>query len=267
MYCAHCGTNNGDELESCDRCGELLARTDSSHVTHLGIKACPDCKTVNAPRARFCTDCGRNLDDVIATSGATRQAPPARPAAPIGTRRSPVSPTPPAQRDPGPPNRSAGEAEVRRPAAAPPPSSVSTEGVRAGRGPEDLRADSTDSGAASQAPNDSGTPEANLPEELKGWNWGGLLLPFVWGPFNRVWLGLAVVLVFIPPMSDVLVLLLYGPAAIFVGMRGNELAWRARKWDSIEQFRAVQAQWARWGMIGFGLLAISMLMFLTSNGG
>ena len=260
MYCAHCGTKNEDGLESCNRCGELLARMDPTHVTHLGVKACPDCKTVNAPRASFCTDCGRNVDDVVATSGVARNAPPPKPVVPIGIRRSPVSPAPSDDSRPA----TSGRAEVRRPSASPPPSSVTTEEVDVGRGPDDLR---TDSEAPARAPNDSGTPEAKLPEELRGWNWGGLLLPFIRGPFNRVWLGLAVLLVFIPPMSGGLVLLIYGPAAIFVGMRGNDLAWRSRKWDSVEHFRTVQAQWTRWGMAGFGILVITLLLFLTSSGG
>lgn len=259
MYCAHCGTKNDEGLESCDRCGELLERIDPSHATHLGIRSCPECKTANAPRARFCSECGLNLDDVVATSGALRPAQPTGPGGPIGTRRSPVSPAPSTQRDP----ETSSHAEIRRPAPSP-PSTVSADRVRTDRGPEDLR-DGSD--VPLDAQNDSGTPEAKLPVELRGWNWGGLLLPFVWGPANRVWLGLAVLLVFIPPMSGALVLLIYGPAALFVGMRGNELAWRARKWDSIEHFRMVQAQWTRWGLVGFGLLLITGLMFLASNGG
>ncbi|MFP6680378.1 MAG: hypothetical protein VB824_09555 [Dehalococcoidia bacterium] len=168
-------------------------------------------------------------------------------AIPITTHSSTVDPPGLVGVDSQPDNPHGGHKQPRSPSPVLPPVSISSEEVRASK------------------PNDSGTPRANLPQELQGWNWGGLLLPFVWGPFNRVWVGLAVLLVFIPPMSVVLVLFLYGPAAIFLGMRGNELAWRARKWDSVEHFRTVQAQWAKWAAIIFSLLAISMLMFLISN--
>ena len=237
MYCAHCGTKNQDGLEGCDRCGELLERMNPAHVTHLGIKSCPDCKTVNAPRTRFCSDCGRNVDDVIATSGAMRRPLPGRPAVPMGARRAPQ--------------------------AAPP--SVTTGEVGASRGAEDLRADA---GTPTIAPNDSGTPEAELPESIKGWNWGALFLPFIWGPFNRVWISLVVpIVLFVPYMPWALALLVYGPGAMYVGMRGNELAWRARKWKSVEHFKMVQGLWAKWGTIGFVVFVASVVLIISSGAG
>ena len=266
MYCAHCGTNNPDGIESCDRCGESLVAMDPSRATVLGIKACPGCQTVNDPRARFCTGCGRDVDDIVATSAAPTRT--TTPSAPISTRRSPVSPAPPpASRASTPeisgtPETRGGSGQVQRPSPGSARPSVTTDGARAGRGREDLRADAD---TPARAPNDSGTPEARLPEELRGWNLGALLLPFIWGPFHRVWIGLAVLLVFIPNMG-VLVLLVYGPAALYVGMRGNELAWRARKWESVAHFRSVQGQWAKWSAVGFALLLISFLIMLSSGG-
>lgn len=43
------------------------------------------------------------------------------------------------------------------------------------------------------------------------------------------------------------------PLAITLGFFGNELAWKNRKWESIEQFKAVQRAWAGWGL---GLLVV-----------
>ncbi len=268
VYCAHCGTKNQDGLEGCDRCGELLERMDLAHVTNLGIKSCPGCKSVNAPRARFCNECGRNVDDVIATSGATQRPPPGRPAVPIGDSRTPQAP-PPSDRPgapgkPGNPNSASTpvSSEIRRPTAGPVSPSVATGRVGSSRGAEDLRAD-TDNPTV--APNDSGTPEAELPQSIKGWNWGALFLPFIWGPFNRVWLGLAVPIVLFLPIHWTLGLLIYGPFAMFVGMRGNELAWRARKWKSVEHFKLVQGLWAKWGIIGFTAFTISILFAVSSG--
>ena len=248
MYCAHCGTKNQDGLEGCDRCGELLERVNPAYVTHLGVKSCPDCKTVNAPRARFCSECGRNVDDVVATGGPTQRPLPGRPAVPIGVRRTPLVTS----------------SEIRRPTAGPARPSVATGGIGANRGPEDLRAD-TDTPTVAE--NDSGTPKAQLPESIKGWNWGALFLPFIWGPFNRVWIGLAVLVILLMPIPWYLGLLVYGPIAIFVGMRGNELAWRTRKWKSVEHFKLVQGLWAKWGTIGFVVFVSTVLLAISSGGG
>ena len=269
MYCAHCGTKNVDGLESCERCGELLERINSARVAQLGMKSCPDCKAVNDPRGSYCLDCGRNLDAVITTSGARPRSMPSRPAVPTGVRRSPVSPTPPAAKEPGATNTTEGSRtqgtspEIRRPAPEPARPSVAAGEIRTGRGPDDLR---VDAGTPFAAPNDSGTPDAQLPGELKGWNLGGLLIPFVWGPFNRVWIGSAVLSVGLLPVPPLLGLLVYGPIAMFVGMRGNELAWRARKWDSVDHFRSVQSQWAKWGGICFIIFVITILISVSSGG-
>jgi hypothetical protein len=269
VYCAHCGTKNVDGLESCERCGELLERINSTRVAQLGMKSCPDCQAVNDPRGSYCIDCGRNLDTVITTSGTRPRSMPPRPAAPIGVRGSPASPTPPAANGPGSASKPAGprtqgsSAEIRRPTPEPARPSVSPGEVRTGRGPDDLRIDAE---APAIAPNDSGTPDAQLPEELKGWNLGGLFIPFVWGPFNRVWIGLAVLSVGLLPVPPLLGLIVYGPIAIFVSMRGNELAWRARKWDSVDHFRSVQGQWAKWGGISFIIFIVTILISVSSGG-
>lgn len=269
MYCAHCGTKNVDGLESCERCGELLERINSDRVVQLGMKSCPDCNAVNDPRGSYCTDCGRNMDAVITTSEAQPSSMLPRPTIPTGVRRSPISPTPTAANHPDSANAPEGSrtrgipAEIRRPTHEPADSSVTSGGDRAGREPYDLRVDVD---ALSAGSNDSGTPDAQLPEELKGWNLGGLFIPFVWGPFNRVWIGLAVLSVGLLPIPPLLGLLVYGPVAMIVGMRGNELAWRARKWDSVEHFRSVQGQWAKWGGICFIIFIVTILISVSSGG-
>ena len=102
---------------------------------------------------------------------------------------------------------------------------------------------------------------------MKGWNLGALFLPFVWGMFNRVWIGMAVLIVLFLPIPPLLGLIVYGPIAMFVGMRGNEMAWRARKWESVEHFRLVQGQWARWGTIGFAIFVVSIVIIMFGGGG
>jgi len=86
---------------------------------------------------------------------------------------------------------------------------------------------------------------AVIPEEIRGWNWGAFLLTWIWGLGNSVFISL---LALIPYVSIVV--------AIVLGVKGNEWAWRNRKWDSIEHFKRTQSTWAKWGvgLILFGLL-------------
>ena len=79
---------------------------------------------------------------------------------------------------------------------------------------------------------------ATIPEEIRGWNWGAFLLNWIWGLGNSVWIAL---LALIPYVVVVV--------AIVLGVKGNEWAWRRRKWDSIEHFKRTQRTWAKWGII------------------
>ena len=71
-----------------------------------------------------------------------------------------------------------------------------------------------------------------VPEEVKGWSWGGFLLSWIWGVGNSVWLAL---LCFVPVVSLVMPFVL--------GLKGREWAWRAKRWDSIEHFKKTQRTW------------------------
>lgn len=72
-----------------------------------------------------------------------------------------------------------------------------------------------------------------IPEEIKGWNWGAFLMPWFWPLSNQVWIGL---LACVPKIGWMM--------AIALGARGNEWAWKSRRWRSIEHFKAHQRGWA-----------------------
>ena len=94
--------------------------------------------------------------------------------------------------------------------------------------------------------NTSGQGElATVPEEVKGWSWGAFVLTWIWGIFNSVWISL---LCLIPFFSLVW--------AIVLGIKGNEWAWRNKKWDSIEHFKSTQRSW---NIAGIVLFAISIV--------
>lgn len=81
---------------------------------------------------------------------------------------------------------------------------------------------------------------AIVPEEVKWWNWGAFSLNWIWGICNSVWIAL---LCFIPYFNLAW--------AIVLGIKGNEWAWRNKKWDSIEHFKSTQRSWNIAGIVVF----------------
>lgn len=76
-----------------------------------------------------------------------------------------------------------------------------------------------------------------LPDGIKGWSWGAFLLNWVWAVGNRTWIGL---LALIPYVG-------FG-IAIWLGIKGREMAWKNGQWESVEHFNRVQKKWSQWGV-------------------
>lgn len=86
-----------------------------------------------------------------------------------------------------------------------------------------------------------------VPPGVKRWNWAAFALPVVWGLAHRAWISLLAVI----PFVAILV-------AVFLGLKGNEIAWRKRRWESVEAFRATQRRWGIGAAIAWGsLLSLS----------
>ena len=88
------------------------------------------------------------------------------------------------------------------------------------------------------------------PSGVKGWSWGAFLLNWIWAIFNRTWVGLFCLVPYIGFIP-----------AVYLGVFGRELAWKNKRWESIEHFNRVQRRWSIWGAIlivgiaGIGILA------------
>ena len=89
-----------------------------------------------------------------------------------------------------------------------------------------------------------------IPDEIKGWNWGAFLMPWLWMFPNQVWYGIAC---FVPHVGWLM--------AFIIGAKGNEWAWKSRRWRSIEHFKQHQRGWAIAGIM-FGA-PISILLWLS----
>jgi hypothetical protein len=87
-----------------------------------------------------------------------------------------------------------------------------------------------------------------IPDGVKGWSWGAFLLNWIWAIGNRTWIGLLAMF----PYVGLIVM-------IWLGLRGRELAWQNKPWDSVEHFNTVQRKWSVWGVVvvvGFGALGV-----------
>ena len=92
---------------------------------------------------------------------------------------------------------------------------------------------------------------ADVPREVKKWNWGAFLLNPLWGLFNGVYWPFGVTLAFlflyiISGFNDVVYVV--GGISNFVisiklGINGSEWAWRAKSWNDVHRFLIVQNNW------------------------
>lgn len=94
----------------------------------------------------------------------------------------------------------------------------------------------------------------SVPHEIKGWNWGAFLMPWFWPFTNQVWIGL---FSYVPSF--------YWVMALTLGAKGNEWAWRSRKWRSIEQFKAHQKRWTIAGLCAWVPIAVSILVSIFQS--
>ncbi|MFO7711807.1 MAG: hypothetical protein R6V51_01175 [Dehalococcoidia bacterium] len=90
---------------------------------------------------------------------------------------------------------------------------------------------------------------AVIPDGVRGWNWGAFSLTWIWGASNSVWISF---LAFIPYFG-----ILW---SIVLGVKGNEWAWRSKKWNSVDAFRNTQDKWNTAGIIVF-VVAILISFF------
>lgn len=98
---------------------------------------------------------------------------------------------------------------------------------------------------------------ATVPAEVDKWNWGAFLLNWIWGIGNNTFIAL---LAFIPLVNIVMIFML--------GSKGSAWAWRNKKWESIEQFKAVQRKWAKWALIvyaAFIVLFVGLLFTISAS--
>lgn len=102
-----------------------------------------------------------------------------------------------------------------------------------------------------------------IPDEIQGWNWGAFFAPGIWCITNHVWIGL----VSWADFSIVTTVFTFGMTwpmmAILLGIKGNEWAWKSRRWKSVKEFKRHQRLWAIVGFFIFMILLILITLIIV----
>jgi len=101
----------------------------------------------------------------------------------------------------------------------------------------------------------AGLPSGNDPAQLEaargiGWNWGGFLIPYLWLlGHGRATAGFLLLISTAVPLLNIVHVILYPAAAIYLGLQGYAISWRHRAYHSVEQLVDGEREWAWWGAL------------------
>jgi len=96
--------------------------------------------------------------------------------------------------------------------------------------------------------NNSGMKQDIYPRGVSGWSWGAFMFNWLWAIFNKTWIGL---LCLIPYIGIIF--------AIWLGIKGREMAWRNKRWESLEHFNRVQRKWSLWSLLFVGIAILGIV--------
>ncbi len=96
--------------------------------------------------------------------------------------------------------------------------------------------------------NNSGIGADTYPEGVAGWSWGAFFFSWIWGLFNGTYIALLALV----PYAGFFV-------SIWMGISGRKMAWRNKRWASVEHFQRVQRRWSIAAGIFFGIAVVGIL--------
>ena len=83
-----------------------------------------------------------------------------------------------------------------------------------------------------------------IPDEINCWNWGAFFWNWIWLiPINPTF---AIIMCFANMFTCGLSTLVL---AFYLGIKGNEMAWERKKYESIEEFQEEQKKWSLTGWV------------------
>lgn len=87
---------------------------------------------------------------------------------------------------------------------------------------------------------------AQVPSEIMKWNWGAFLLNWIWGIGNNTYIALLALIPFVGLVMP-----------FILGAKGNEWAWKNKRWKSLDDFKYAQSSWAIVGaIVAVGLVLV-----------
>lgn len=208
---------------------------------------CPHCGELNPDDAFFCSNCGGQTRSLMTTD------PDAPPATGTPDVRQPVQTGAQAGHVPPPPPLMPGET----PSPAQPGST----------GPPPYGAQPVQQGGDIAAPmygygmppdgNTSGMGQGYpVPPEASGWTFAGCV-PFGLFAFlngSTLWGVLGIAGWFVGGILGIVYL-------IYIGVQGRDLAWRSRRFNSVQEYQETMRSWNTWGLvIGIGMFVFSALV-------
>lgn len=108
-------------------------------------------------------------------------------------------------------------------------------------------------GGAAVATFPSGNPVADL-ERVRGWNWGAFVFNWIWAFAHN--LGTIAIISLVVSFLNMGLF-----SSIFLGITGNEYAWKARRFSSVEEFKDTQRKWTIAGLI---VLFFCIILFFVA---
>ena len=229
IYCAHCGTQNAVNSYACSRGGERLTTSRLDIPSNIESVSCHQCHDTNDIRSQYCRSCGAEMLQPIPVDNTPK----------VETQASSQN-----QIGKSPPSDSTGseqtlKAETKKTTFSP---------------DEEITGQNT-----------SGRSNGKIPPDIKRWNWAAFLMPAVWGLFSGVpFTALLFAAAFLPSTAQLLIMI---GASLFLGFKGNELAWRGKKWRSVEHFNSFQQQWTSWSIrLSAAIGAILIIFIFTQTG-
>ena len=243
IFCAHCGTQNPIDNYACSRCGERLTVSTTDSSSKIEHVSCSQCHNTNDERSDYCSGCGAEMSQSIPLLDTPNIETPSTTQTQIfehDINRAPASST-----DFINPQNDLTNAEQALKAGSQEQSSSPDEGI--------------------SAPNTSGRSNGEIPPSINRWNWAAFLMPAVWGLFSGVpFTGLLIAAAFLPSSAQLLIMII---ASLFLGFKGNQLAWRGKKWQSVEHFNSFQQKWASWSIKLSAAIGAILIIFILSQSG
>ena len=233
---------------------------------------CSKCGQTNVDNVQFCTTCGQALvATAVPNPLATNLQQPPQPPMPMATM--PLY---------GAPGAAMSQCRVCGTVLPPNTYHCSRCGTPVGTvvNPNDPTASSYYPVAGVQQFENTSGQKGSVPPELQGgWNWGAAFLSLFWAIAHRVWwiVGIQVAQVALNVAAQstsnspiVLVIALLNFMAgialfIYIGIRGNRLAWQNRRFDSIEHCKSVQRRWGKW-VLGLFLFYLALIIIAVVIG-